>query len=171
PLLEAVEYAPVAVVSLGYQTMDIGHDLNGFGFLIPRSAGLRTLGTVWNSSLFPERAPAGHALLTSFIGGATDPQAVSLSSQELAALVHSEIAPFLAIRRPPVFSNVEFYQRAIPQYNLGHADRIAALLALQEKHSNLWLVGNYLRGAAMGACVEQAQHVAAEVTKHLLGRK
>jgi protoporphyrinogen/coproporphyrinogen III oxidase len=167
PLLAVVEYAPVAVVSLGYQTADIGHDLNGFGFLIPRSAGLRTLGTVWNSSLFPGRAPAGHALLTSFVGGATDPQAVSLPSEELASLVHREIAPILAIRRAPVFSNVEFYQRALPQYNLGHAERLAALSGLREKHSNLWLAGNYLRGPAIGACVEQALYVAEEVVKRI----
>lgn len=166
-LLGGFEYAPVAVVSLGYQTADIGHDLNGFGFLIPRSAGFRTLGTVWNSSLFPDRAPAGHALLTSFIGGTTDLQAVSLSPQELATLVHSEIAPVLAIRRPPVFSNVEFYQWAIPQYNLGHVERIATLFGQREKHPNLWLVGNYLRGPAMGACVEQAQCVAGEISKRI----
>ena len=166
-LLGEIEYAPIAVVSLGYQTTDVGHDLHGFGFLIPRSAGLRTLGTVWNSSLFPDRAPAGHALLTSFIGGAADPRAATLPPEELVALIHSEIAPLLAIRRLPVFSNVECYQRAIPQYNLGHAERIAALLTLRERHSNLWMAGNYLRGPAMGACVEQALHVAAEIGKRL----
>src|SRR4029077_13371989 len=74
-LLHAVEYAPVAVVSLAYRKQDVGHSLNGFGFLVPRSAGLRTLGTIWNSSLFPGRAPEGHVLLTSFIGGALDPSA------------------------------------------------------------------------------------------------
>ena len=165
PLLSGIEYAPVAVVSLGYQTTGIGHDLNGFGFLIPRSAGLRTLGTVWNSSLFSGRAPAGHVLLTSFLGGATDPQAVSLSSEELAALVHREVAPLLAISRPPVFSNVQFYERALPQYNLGHSERLAALFRLRERHSNVWLAGNYLRGPALGACVEQALSVASQIGK------
>lgn len=165
PLLSGIEYAPVAIVSLGYQTADIGHNLNGFGFLIPRSAGLRTLGTVWNSSLFPGRAPTGRALFTSFVGGATDPQAVCLSSEELAALIHREIAPLLAISRPPVFSNVQFYKRALPQYNLGHSERLFALQRLREEHPNVWLAGNYLRGPAMGACVEQSLAAAAEVSK------
>ena len=71
-LLTSVEYAAVAVVSLGYPKKHVGHSLDGFGFLVPRSAGLRVLGTVWNSSLFPGRAPDGYALLTTFVGGATD---------------------------------------------------------------------------------------------------
>jgi protoporphyrinogen/coproporphyrinogen III oxidase len=166
-LLDGIECAPVAIVSLGYRSADIGNNLDGFGFLVPRSAGLQTLGTVWNSSLFPQRAPEGQVLLTSFVGGATNPQAIALPTEELVALVHREIAPLLAIRQRPIFSNVEFYERAIPQYNLGHAERIEKLLTLREKHSNLWLAGNYLHGPAIGACVEQALQVAEEVGKCL----
>lgn len=165
--LSGIEYAPVAIVSLGYRKADIGHDLGGFGFLVPRSAHLQTLGTVWNSSLFPNRSPEGHVLLTSFVGGATNPQAAALPAAELVALVHREVGPLLAIRQPPVFSNVEFYPRAIPQYNLGHAGRVASLANLREKYSNLWLAGNYLRGPAIGACVDHALQVAQEVAKRL----
>jgi oxygen-dependent protoporphyrinogen oxidase len=164
-LLDGIEYAPVAIVSLGYRQSDVGHNLEGFGFLIPRSAGLQTLGTVWNSSLFPDRAPDGQVLLTSFVGGATNPQAAARPAEELVALVHREITPLLAIRQPPVFSNVEFYERAIPQYNLGHMERIEKLLTLRQRYSNLWLAGNYLRGPAIGACVDQALQVAEEVEK------
>ena len=71
--LGGIEYAGVAVVSLGYRKKDVSHALEGFGFLVPRSSGLNDLGTVWNSSLFPGRAPEGEALLTSFVGGATNP--------------------------------------------------------------------------------------------------
>ena len=165
--LGGIEYAPVAIVSLGYRKSDVGNNLDGFGFLVPRSAQLQTLGTVWNSSLFPGRAPEGQVLLTSFVGGATNPQSAALPAEELVALVHREIAPLLAIRQPPIFSNVEFYPRAIPQYNLGHAERIEKLMSLREKHSNLWLAGNYLRGPAFGACVEHAREVAEQVRKRI----
>jgi oxygen-dependent protoporphyrinogen oxidase len=165
--LAGIEYAPVAIVALGYRKADVDNNLDGFGFLVPRSAGRQTLGTVWNSSLFPDRAPEGQVLLTSFIGGATNPRAVALPAKELVAMVHRETAPLLAVRQPPVFSNVEFYERAIPQYNLGHAERIEKLLTLRQKHSNLWLAGNYLRGPAIGACVDQALQVAEEVGKCL----
>src|SRR5260370_4341502 len=70
-LLGSIRYAAVAVVSLGYRKQDVGHSLNGFGFLVPRSAGLRVLGSVWNSSLFPGRAPGGQPPLTTFLGAAT----------------------------------------------------------------------------------------------------
>jgi oxygen-dependent protoporphyrinogen oxidase len=67
-VLEGIAYAPVAIVSLGYRKSDVGHTMEGFGFLVSRSAGLDSLGSVWNSSLFPNRAPDGHMLLTSFVG-------------------------------------------------------------------------------------------------------
>lgn len=163
--LQGIPYAPVAVVSLGYKKTAVGNALDGFGFLVPRSAGLEILGSVWNSSLFPGRAPEGHALLTSFVGGKTNPQAVARSKEELSALVHREIAPLLDIKAAPVFSSVNIYQRAIPQYTLGHTDRLASLSALGPKYPGLKLTGNYLRGPAIGACVEQALAVAAEISR------
>ncbi len=161
--LEETEYAPIAVVSLGYRKEDVGHSLEGFGFLIPRSENLRTLGTVWNSSLFPNRAPQGSVLLTSFIGGATDPQTIALSTEEISAIVHQEIAPVLSIHSQPSLTHVEVYRRALPQYNVGHAARIANLERESSDLLNLKLVGNYLRGPAIGACIEQSLAVAADI--------
>jgi protoporphyrinogen/coproporphyrinogen III oxidase len=154
PVLGGIEYAPVAVVSLGYLRQAVRHSLDGFGFLVPRSSGLRVLGSVWNSSLFPERAPAGQVLLTSFVGGATDPGAAGLSGDDLAALVHREVAPLLQIRAAPVFSHVQVYRRALPQYNIGHGERLMALERLLSSLPGLFLVGNYFRGPAIGNCVE-----------------
>jgi protoporphyrinogen/coproporphyrinogen III oxidase len=167
PILAGIESAPVAVISLGYKRRDVGRSLDGFGFLVPRSAGLRVLGTVWNSSLFPGRAPEGHVLLTSFVGGTTDPRVVQLPREELVNAVHREITPLLLLHQPPAFSSVEIYQRAIPQYHLGHAKRLATLNGLLPKFPNLWLTGNYLRGPAIGACVDQALAVAKQVGEKL----
>jgi oxygen-dependent protoporphyrinogen oxidase len=166
-LLSPVEFAAVAVVSLGYAKSAIGHSLDGFGFLVPRSAGLRVLGTVWNSSLFPNRAPDGHVLLTSFVGGTTDPAAAKLSPENLAALVHREISSVLSIQREPIFSNITVWPHALPQYSLGHADRLSAVTTLLKKYPGIWLTGNYLRGPAIGSCVEQALATAEEIAKRL----
>ena len=180
-LLGAIEYASVAVVSLGYRRSIVGHPLAGFGFLVPRSAGLRVLGTVWNSSLFPGRAPDGQVLLTSFVGGATDPGAAALSPEELTSLVDNEVAPLMKIRQDTTagrsepgpykfrgsFSHVTIYPRALPQYNLGHADRLAAIEGHRTKFPNLWLAGNYLRGPSIGACVEQSLSVANEILSRM----
>jgi oxygen-dependent protoporphyrinogen oxidase len=168
--LRSIEYAAVAVVSLGYRKKDIGHSLNGFGFLVPRSAGLRVLGSVWNSSLFPGRAPEGHALLTSFVGGTTDRAASKLKPEELVSLVHNEISPLLSISSSPAFSNVTIWPRALPQYNLGHADRLAAVAKARSRFPGLWLTGNYLRGPAIGSCIDQAIAVAEEVRGKLAPR-
>ena len=162
-LLTSVEYAAVAVVSLGYPKKHVGHSLDGFGFLVPRSAGLRVLGTVWNSSLFPGRAPDGYALLTTFVGGATDAAATRLNHEELSGIVHREIAPLLSIQSHPMFSNVTIWPRALPQYNLGHGDRLGTIGKNLSRFPGLFLAGNYLRGPAIGACVEQALAVAEEV--------
>ncbi len=161
--LSAIAYAGVAVVSLGYRKGDVGNSLAGFGFLVPRSSGLSILGTVWNSSLFSGRAPDGQALLTSFVGGATNPGAVNKSPEQLVAQVHREMSPLLGLRKEPVFSNVTIWQRAIPQYNLGHTSRIAAIESLRSRFPGLYFSGNYLNGPAIGTCVEQAMKVADEV--------
>jgi protoporphyrinogen/coproporphyrinogen III oxidase len=161
--LGSVEYAAIAVVSLGYRKSDVGHDLAGFGFLIPRSTGLNALGSVWNSSLFPGRAPEGYALLTSFVGGATNPQIVQKSPEELAALLHRELSPILSIRNQPIFSNVTTWQRALPQYNLGHTARLAKLEKVRADFPGLYFAGNYLNGPAIGTCVEYALKLADDI--------
>ncbi len=161
--LSGVEYAGVAVVSLGYRKRDVSHSIDGFGFLVPRSSGLNDLGTVWNSSLFPGRAPGGEALMTSFVGGATNPGALQQSETALAELIHKELTPLLGIRSEPVFSNVTIWPRALPQYNLGHTVRLAAMEKLRTKFPGLYFAGNYLNGPAIGTCIEQALKVADEI--------
>jgi len=161
--LAPIEYAGICVVSLGYRVADVGHPLNGFGFLVPRSSGLNILGTVWNSSLFPGRAPEGCALLTSFVGGATNPAALQKSPDDLAALVHRELTPILKIANPSLFCNVNIVPRAIPQYNLGHTARLAAVESLRAQFPGLHLAGNYLSGPAVGTCIEQSLKVADEI--------
>lgn len=162
-ILSGIEFAPVAVISLGYAERDVAHALDGFGFLVPRAAGLRVLGTIWNSSLFPGRAPEDYVLMTSFVGGATDPTALSLDAATLVELTHKEISRILGISKPPAFSNAHLYQRALPQYNLGHAEKLARLERRRAACPGLWLTGNYLRGPSIGACVDQALAVAAQV--------
>jgi oxygen-dependent protoporphyrinogen oxidase len=161
--LRTVDYSGVAVVSLGYRKEDVGHPLDGFGFLVPRSSGLTVLGTVWNSSLFPGRAPGQHVLLTSFVGGATNPDATKQAADQLVALVHREIKPLMQLREGPVFSNVSVWPRALPQYNLGHTARMAAINNCRADFPGLYLTGNYMNGPAIGACVEQALKVADEI--------
>ncbi len=161
--LFGIDYAPVAVVSHGYRQAQLGSKLEGFGFLIPRSAHLRTLGTVWNSSLFEGRAPHDHLLMTSFIGGAKDKKALTLPPEELSAAVHREVSEILRIEGQPVTTKVTPYWAAIPQYNLGHTKRLNAVQKDISQVRGLWVIGNYWKGPAIGACVEHAQSVAEQI--------
>jgi oxygen-dependent protoporphyrinogen oxidase len=88
-----------------------------------------------------------------------------LEPQELATLVHREISPLLTIESAPIFSNVTIWPRALPQYNLGHGDRLAAVAKACSRFPGLWLTGNYLQGPAVGSCIDHALAVAKEVSK------
>ena len=164
---ERIEYAPVAVVAAGYRREQIQHVGEGFGFLVPRSEGLRVLGTVWNSSLFSGRAPDGMACFTSFAGGATDPELCKLGEEEIAEIICGEVERVLRITGRPVATLVHRYARALPQYNLGHTDTISALASLTSRVPGLFIAGNYLTGPSIGACVEQANQTADAVRLHL----
>jgi oxygen-dependent protoporphyrinogen oxidase len=160
PLLSSIEYAPVCVVSLGYRREAITNPLHGFGFLVPRSANLRILGCVWNSSLFAGRAPEGAVLLTSFVGGVFDPAAANLAPQALETLVHQELRRILDITEAPILSNTHVWRRAIPQYDLTHYGRTQQLHQKLGAFPGLALAGNYLDGPAVGTVVDRARKLA-----------
>lgn len=167
PAFARIKYAPVAVVGAGYRREQVQHVGDGFGFLAPRSEGLRVLGTVWNSSLFPGRAPDNMACFTSFAGGATDPGLCELSDDEISRIVCGEVERVLRITGKPVTTMIHRYARALPQYNQGHAETISTLAALTSGIPGLFLAGNYLSGPSIGACVEQANQAADAVRLHL----
>lgn len=165
--LSGIPYAPVAVVAEGYRREHVGHALNGFGFLVPRKEGLRTLGNIWNSSLFPGRAPAGMVLMTSFIGGATDPRILEMSEEQIANQVRVEIGKVLQITGPPAAQQVWIHAKALPQYNLGHAERVQAIQNEIENYRGIFVTGNYLEGPSIGSCISQGFRTAKFVLEHL----
>ena len=169
-VLCGIPYAPVAVVAANYYRQQISDPLEGFGFLIPRSEKVRTLGTVWNSSLFPGRAREGTVTMTSFIGGATDVDIVKHSEEEIERIIQDENARILGITGRPIESIVWRYGRALPQYNLGHGHVVEAIRAAERQMPGLFFAGNYLEGPAIGKCVENGFHAAEAVTKYLQTR-
>ncbi|MGH9714681.1 MAG: protoporphyrinogen oxidase [Candidatus Acidiferrales bacterium] len=169
--LSGIAYAPVAVVAAGYYAKQIGRSTSGFGFLVPRTEKLRTLGTVWNSSLFPGRAPDGMVVMTSFAGGATDPAVVEKSEEEIAAIVHAENARVLQITGPPVASSAWRYAKALPQYNLGHGHVVESIRNAERAKPGLFIAGNYLEGPALGKCIEVGNQTAEAVVTYLKSSK
>jgi oxygen-dependent protoporphyrinogen oxidase len=165
--LSGIAYASVAVVASTFYRQQVGDPLDGFGFLVPRGEKVRTLGTVWNSSLFPGRAHQGSVTITSFTGGATDPDIMNLHEENIAAIVTEENARILGITGPPVDVAVWKYPRALPQYNLGHGHIVEAIRDAERASPGLFFAGNYLEGAAVGKCVENGFQTAEAVSKYL----
>jgi oxygen-dependent protoporphyrinogen oxidase len=159
-LLDAIPSAALAVVHLGFDAAEIGGKPDGFGFLIPRGEAPRILGTLWSSSIFGFRAPEGRALLTCMVGGAHDPEAVTLSDAALVDLVRRDLGLTMAVTATPKFVKVFRHPRGIPQYSIGHPDRIDAIGRRLEAHPGLLIAGNSYRGISVNACAEEAPRVA-----------
>ena len=159
----AIPYAAIAVVASGHRRQEIAHPLDGFGFLIPRNEGLRTLGSIWTSSIFAGRAPEGHVQFRTMFGGAGDPSVINLSDAELWTTVRREIGPLLGIRGEPAFLRVYRWQEGIPQFTLGHRERRRRLEELAARRQGLYLVGNAYYGVGLNDCVKMAHAVAERI--------
>ncbi len=165
-LLAEISYAPMAVVSSGYSRTQVRNPLRGFGVLIPRREKLNTFFSVWNSSLFAGRAPAGKVLMTSFTGGATNPAIVERDAEQIAAIVEEELGAILGINGAPTERCVWKYPRALPQFNLGHARKIAAIREILEDLPGLHLAGNYMQGRSLGDCADLGSRTTEMVKRH-----
>jgi oxygen-dependent protoporphyrinogen oxidase len=168
-ILARIAAAPLVMVSLAWPRADVAHSLRGVGFLVSGGERLRTLGCLWNSAIFPGRAPAGQASFTAFLGGARDPEAASLSDDALASRVAAELAESLGARGRPRLLTIERHPRALPQYGLGHVEHVAQARAALGEVRGLCLAGNYLSGVSVGECVRQGARAASDVCELVRG--
>ncbi len=155
--LGAIPYSGLAVVCAGYPRGQVAHPLDGFGFLVPRDGSLRILGCLWTASIFPHQAPENGVLLRTMLGGATDPEVLSLTDAELVSLVSRELSPLLGITGTPERLRVFRHPLGIPQYTLGHGGRLAALERCEAEHPGLVFAGNAYRGVGLNDCVLSAR--------------
>ena len=123
-LLAAIEHAPMDVVSSAFDRKQVRNTLDGFGFMVPRREGLRTICTFWNSSLFPSQAPTGTVVMTSFAARGSKAESEAERADDLLVQkVEAENAAVLGITGAPIDRMMWKYPRALPQYNVGHAQR------------------------------------------------
>jgi oxygen-dependent protoporphyrinogen oxidase len=162
-----IPYNRLAVVALGYRAGDVPRPLDGFGYLTPGRAGRDVLGVQWCSTIFPDRAPAGMVLLRAICGGWFRPEVVDWEDDKLLEAVRAELRAALGITAAPVFHHVVRWHRAIPQYHLGHAERLGWIDERLARHPGLFLGGNSYRGVALNDCVEQAGVLARRVAAYL----
>lgn len=167
-VLEDVVYPPLSVVAMGYRREDVGHALDGFGMLVPEvERAYRILGTLFTSSIFPGRAPANHVLLTSFVGGMRNPDQARRPSQALFEDVHGDLEQLLSIRGRPVFQRHVFWEKSIPQYNLGYGEVLNAIERLETSFPGLFMAGNYRGGISVGNAAESGSQAARRCAAYL----
>jgi oxygen-dependent protoporphyrinogen oxidase len=170
-LLANAVYSPVVVVAAAVDDEAFPRPLKGFGFLIPRTEGLYTLGTQFNSCLFRGRAPEGKQLLTSFIGGALLPEVLDWTDDRIRNVVSEEVERVLSLPSGAMRPVALFrYERAIPQYGLGHPSWKSAVERSLERTPGLFLGGNYLEGISVPASIESGLAVGERVG-NLMRRK
>lgn len=150
--LAAIPYAPLATVSLAYRRVDLGHPLDAGGYLAPRVEASPLLGCLFASSVFDGRAPADKVVLTCLLGGVRAPAMLAASDGELEAVVAGEVERRLGAKASPLWTAVTRWPRAIPQYTLGHGERIAAVLRAESALPGLFFCANYRGGVSMADC-------------------
>lgn len=162
--LDGIRYVDIHVVGLGYHRIDVAHPLDGFGFLVPRGGRVRCLGVLWSSSLYPDHAPAERVALRALYGGAFDPGFGDLTDDEALAAVRRDLEITLGITSDPEWVDVVRWRRGIPQFTLGHRERVAAAReALAKALPRVRLVGNYLDGVGVNDAVRTARATAREL--------
>jgi protoporphyrinogen/coproporphyrinogen III oxidase len=162
-----IRYPPVASVVLGFRREDVAHPCNGFGMLIPKVEGFKILGTIFSSSLFPNRAPSGHLTLTSYVGGERFPELASLPPEKLFALTCEDLRVLLGVKGKPTFQHCVFYPKAIPQYNVGYGRYREQMADIEHKAPGLFFAGHYRDGISLSDTIVSACNVADRVGEFL----
>jgi oxygen-dependent protoporphyrinogen oxidase len=158
--LSQIKYASTATINLAYHRDAIKHPLDGFGFVVPFVEKRSVIACTFSSVKFPGRAPDNHVLLRAFAGGALQPEIFALDETEMLTRVENDLRELLGITAKPLFAEVSKWQSAMPQYEVGHLDRIASIENNVRELPNLALAGNAYRGTGIPDCIRSGETAA-----------
>jgi oxygen-dependent protoporphyrinogen oxidase len=168
--LDAIPYASTATVNLAYRRADIPYPLDGFGFVVPFVERRATLACTFSSVKFHNRAPAGHALLRAFVGGALQPEMFELDDERMTQAVRRDLGDLLGVSAPPLFAHVEKWPRSMAQYHLGHLERLSRISTRLQNFPTLALCGNAYTGAGLPDCVRSGESAADNLLEKISAR-
>jgi protoporphyrinogen/coproporphyrinogen III oxidase len=163
--LARIAYVPVTLVHLGYPSSAFPHPLDAYGFFVPPSEPMRVLGGIFPSQFFLDRAPSGFHLLSIRTGGARHPEAFSMPDQDLLRLADGEIRPLVGLAAPPSFVHIVRHERALPQYTIGHMERLAVVEEGEKRHPGLFFHGNAYHNAGVPELVLRSTRLAERVAR------
>jgi oxygen-dependent protoporphyrinogen oxidase len=164
--LAGIPYAGSVTVSLGFRKHELRHDLDGYGFVVPRIENRLSMASTWTSSKWAHRAPADSVLLRCYLGGAGREAVLERTDKELIALAQDELRAILGIDQAPVLDRVYRWPRAMPQYRVGHLQRLAAIEERLERIPGLFLAGAGYRGVGIPDCIRDGMATAENVRRY-----
>ena len=159
-----IYYPPVLVQYSVYKKEDIRQPLDGFGVMVPYKEHKSFLGTIWNSSIFPNRSPEDTAAFTIIIGGARDTEILSLDKELLFMKVRGEFETMMHITGEPIYSSYKFWPKAIPQYSIGHIEHENYFALFEKKFPGIVLSGSFRGGISIGDCIKNAELIAEKLS-------
>ncbi|HSF69127.1 MAG TPA: protoporphyrinogen oxidase [Nitrospira sp.] len=166
-LLEMIPYASTATVSLAYPAKAVAGAVEGFGFIVPRKEGRDLIAATWTSLKWPYRAPADQVLVRCYVGGVGREGILELDDEQLASRVRAELSDLCGIKPEPAFLEVNRWPKAMPQYTLGHLDRLTQLNAALSRYGGLVLTGAGYRGVGIPDCIREGTAAACLILRHL----
>jgi oxygen-dependent protoporphyrinogen oxidase len=161
--LLSIPYVSTATVSIAYKKAEVKHPLNGFGFVVPKTERRRIMAATWTSVKWAHRAPEDMVLIRCFLGGAKQGELVFLTDEEMTRVVREELKDIMGIDAEPVITRIYRWKDAMPQYTIGHDERVAEIEELTEKHPGLYLTGSAYRGIGISDTVREAEETAKKV--------
>jgi oxygen-dependent protoporphyrinogen oxidase len=167
--LSSIDYVSTATASVAFKADQVGHDLKGFGFVVPRAEDRPVMATTWSSSKFDGRAPEGRVLLRSFLGRAGREAAAQLDDDEMAAVVRSELREIMGISAEPEFVEIFRWPRGMPQYRVGHVELVAHIEAAVARVPGIELAGGAYHGIGIGDCLREGSAAAERALEHVRG--
>jgi protoporphyrinogen/coproporphyrinogen III oxidase len=159
-LLKTIPYAGSATINYAFREKAIRHPLDGFGFVTPRAEKRATLACTFTHRKFEGRAPSGFALLRAFVGGALQEELLQRHDEDLEKHVLKDFREILGITQPPLFSSIQRWPKAMPQYTLGHIQRVLQIEEAVLRMPNLAVAGNWLHGVGIPDCIESGERAA-----------
>lgn len=153
---DTITYPPVSVLTMGFARSAVAHPLDGFGLLMPACEKRQVLGALFPATLFPNRAPKNHVLVTAFVGGTRQSELATADTEQVLATALKDLGPLLGFSAEPSFVHHKHWAKAIPQYKMGYKQYTDLAKSLSQSHPGLHLTGNYLNGISVTQCIESA---------------
>lgn len=170
-LLEMIPYASTATIAMAYSAGDVAGAVKGFGFIVPRTEGRDLIAATWTSLKWPHRAPADQILIRCYVGGVGREAILELDDERVLQRVRADLATICGIRAEPKYVEVNRWWKAMPQYTLGHLDRLTQLDAALSRYGGLVLTGAGYRGVGIPDCIRDGTAAAGRILRHLSGQR